>query len=66
MGEDSSQVRIKNAPEVIAALNNGILALMDYMGIKNVAAQMRHFCAKPEEALQLLLYTLPQHNGRTK
>jgi hypothetical protein len=39
---------------------------MDYLGIKNVASQFRHFCAQPEEALRLLLDELPLHNGKTK
>ena len=55
LGEDASQVRTHGAPEVVAALNGGILALMDFRGVKNVAKQMRHFCAQPREALQLLL-----------
>ena len=55
LGEDASQVRTHGAPEVLAALNGGILALMDLRGVKNVAKQMRHFCAQPQEALQLLL-----------
>ncbi len=55
LGEDASQVRTHGAPEVVAALNGGLLALMDFIGVKNVAKQMRHFCAKPREALQLLL-----------
>lgn len=37
LGEDASQVRMKGAPEVLAALNGGIVALMDWLGIKNVA-----------------------------
>ena len=60
LGEDDCQVRIKHAPQVLAALNGGILALMDYLGVSNVASQMRHFCAKPEEAVRLLLDVLPQ------
>jgi hypothetical protein len=28
---------------------------MDLKGVKNVAKHMRHFCAQPREALQLLL-----------
>ncbi|HEY1350113.1 MAG TPA: ISAs1 family transposase [Ktedonobacteraceae bacterium] len=64
--EDASQVRTKNAPQVIAALNSGVLAVMDYLGVKNVASQMRHFCAKPEEALKLILDPLPLQNGKTK
>lgn len=55
MGEDASQVRVKNAPQALAALNSGVLAFMDFLGVKNVASQMRHFCAHPEKALQLLL-----------
>lgn len=63
LGEDASQVRSRGAPEVVAALNGGILAIMDFMEVKNVAKQMRHFCAKPREALQWLLGTLSRQNG---
>jgi predicted transposase YbfD/YdcC len=55
LGEDACQVRIKNAPQALAALNGGILALMDWLCVPNVAKQMRHFCAQPHEACQLLL-----------
>ena len=55
LGEDASQVRIKGAPAVLAALNGGILALSDFLGIRNLAKQMVHYCAKPQEAVQLLL-----------
>lgn len=54
LGEDASQVRIAGAPQVLAALNGGVLALMDWLHVSNVASQMRRFCAKPHEALQLL------------
>jgi hypothetical protein len=63
LGEDSSQVRSHGAPEVIAAINGGILAIMDFLGVRNVAKQMRHFCAQPREALQLLLGKLSKGNG---
>jgi len=53
--EDASQMRMSGVPEVLAALNGGILALMDWLGVRNVVKQMRHFCAQPQEALQLLL-----------
>jgi hypothetical protein len=62
-GEDASQVRVKSAPEVLAALNGGILALMDFLGVKNVAKQMRHYCAHPEKALQLLFGNPAMQNG---
>jgi predicted transposase YbfD/YdcC len=55
LGEDACQVRIKGAPQTVAALNGGVLALMDWLSVRNAAAQMRHFCAHPREALQLLL-----------
>lgn len=55
LGEDASQMRMSSAPAALAALNGGILALMDWLGVKNVAKCMRHFCAEPQDALQLLL-----------
>lgn len=63
LGEDASQVRSLGAPQVLAALNGGLLALLDFQGVKNVAKQMRHFCAQPREALQLLLGKLSRHYG---
>ena len=63
LGEDASQVRVKGAPEVLAALNGGILAFMDFLSVKNVAKQMRHYCAYYEEALQLLFGNLSMQNG---
>lgn len=36
------------------ALTGAAQALMDWLQVPNVAAQMRHFCAHPAEALQLL------------
>jgi predicted transposase YbfD/YdcC len=58
LGEDASQVRVKGAPEVIAAINGGILALMDYLGVSNVAKQMRYYCANPREIIKLLFGSL--------
>jgi predicted transposase YbfD/YdcC len=52
--EDASQVRLTGAPEALAALNGGVLALMDWLQVRNVASAMRHFCAYPENALSLL------------
>jgi predicted transposase YbfD/YdcC len=34
------------------------VALMDWLQVSNVASQMRHFCAHPQDALQLLFCTL--------
>jgi predicted transposase YbfD/YdcC len=58
LGEDACQVRVRGAPEVIAALNGGILALMDYLGVTNVAKQMRYYCANPQEIIKLLFGSL--------
>jgi predicted transposase YbfD/YdcC len=63
LGEDAAQTRMKGAPEVLAALNGGILALMDFFGVKNVAKQMRYFCEYPRPALQMLLGKLSRENG---
>ena len=63
LGEDASQVRIKGAPETLAVINSGILALMDYLGVKNVASQMRHFDYHYREAIQLLLGKLKRQDG---
>jgi hypothetical protein len=63
LGEDAAQVRSHGAPAVIAALNGGILAFMDFIGIKNVAKKMRDFCAQPQEALKLLFGKLTRENG---
>jgi predicted transposase YbfD/YdcC len=58
LGEDACQVRIKGAPPVLAAINGGILALMDFLGVKNVASKMRHFDEHYGEVLSLIFGTL--------
>jgi predicted transposase YbfD/YdcC len=62
LGEDACQVRITGAPQALAALNGGVLALMDWLQVRNVASAMRHFCAHPLEALQLLCGKLLREN----
>jgi predicted transposase YbfD/YdcC len=63
LGEDACQVRINKAPEVLSALNGAMLALMDFLGIKNMAKQTRIYNARPKEALQLLFGKLSRQNG---
>ena len=63
LGEDASQVRVVGAPQAVAALNGGLLALMDWLQVRNVASQMRHYCAHPRDALLLLCGELVGHNG---
>ena len=58
LGEDASQVRIKGAPPVLAAINGGVLSLMDFLGVKNVPSKMRHFDVYYGEVLSLIFGTL--------
>ncbi len=58
LGEDGCQVKQSTAAQVLAALNNGVLMLMDRLGVPNVAAQMREFAAHPRAAVALLLGAL--------
>jgi predicted transposase YbfD/YdcC len=53
--EDHSQVRSAGKPQALAALNNIVLSLMDWLGVPNVPDQMRTFAAFPKLALALLL-----------
>lgn len=53
--EDHSQLRSAGKPQGLAALNNIVLALMDWLGVPNVPDQMRTFAAFPQLALDLLL-----------
>lgn len=55
LGEDASQIRRGQAPQVVAALNNAVLSLMDRHRVGNVPAQMREFAANPGAALALLI-----------
>lgn len=54
MKEDASQVRTRAAPEVMAALRNVVIGLLRQAGVTNIAAALRHYSYKPEEALALL------------
>lgn len=58
LGEDASQLRTSGAPLALAALNGTVLALMDWLRVSNVSSHMRRFCARPHEALALLLGAL--------
>lgn len=56
--EDHCQVRKGTAPQVVAALNNLVLALFDFLGVQNVPQQMRRFDAQPHRSVRLLLGSL--------
>lgn len=53
-GEDKSQVRVGNLPQVLAALRNVSLNLLRLAGHRNVAAALRFYAARPAQALQLM------------
>lgn len=58
LNEDHSQVRVQSKPQVLAVLNNTLLALLDWLGVSNVPEQMRLYAARPHLALALLLSKL--------
>ena len=56
--EDHCQVRKGTAPRTLAVLNSFLLALLDFLGVGNVAQQTRLFDAQPLLAVRLLLGSL--------
>lgn len=54
LGEDACRVRKRSAPVVFSALRNGVVNLLQTLGVKNRAAQLRTFCADPVKALHAL------------
>jgi hypothetical protein len=48
-------VRHGQTPQVLATLNNAVLAVMDHLEVQNVPAKMREFAANPAAALALLI-----------
>lgn len=55
LGEDACRVAVGQAPLVLAALNNAVLALVDFLDWSNLASAQRFFDAHPDKALDLLL-----------
>lgn len=56
--EDACQVRKGIAPRILTILNSFLLAVFDWLGVRNVASQMRLCSARPILALRLLLLSL--------
>lgn len=56
--EDHCQVRKGTAPRTLAVLNSFLLAVLDFLGVSNVAQQTRLFDAQPLLAVRLLLGSL--------
>lgn len=55
LGEDACRVTVGQVPQVLAALNNCVLAIVDFLQQPNLAAATRFFCARPAKALDLFL-----------
>jgi len=51
LGEDACRVRKRSAPVVLSTLRNSVLNILQTLGVKNRAAQLRTFCANPVKAL---------------
>jgi predicted transposase YbfD/YdcC len=54
LGEDRGQTHLGNAPQVLAALRNGLITLLHYRGWSNIAEAVRHYGAFPQRALRLI------------
>ena len=54
MGEDQNQMRTGNAPQVLAALRNGLISLLRASGWKSIAEALRHYSASGSNALHLI------------
>jgi predicted transposase YbfD/YdcC len=53
--EDATRLTLRNAGHNMAILNNIIVGLCFQNGYENLASARRLFCARPEEALKLIL-----------
>lgn len=56
--EDHSRVRLKQAPQVMAALNNFVLSLFAWLGYENIPQARRHIEAHLEKGVALLTRSL--------
>lgn len=54
LGEDACRVRTRSAPAVFSALRNGVVNVLQLLGVKNRAAALRRFCAEPVKALHAI------------
>jgi len=61
LGEDACRVRKRSAPIVFSALRNGVVNVLQTLGVKNRAAQLRSFCADPVKALHAIRRKTPEN-----
>jgi predicted transposase YbfD/YdcC len=53
-GEDRSQIRSGNAPQVMATLRNLVIGIFRWLSITNISQELRRLAAKPHLALRFL------------
>ena len=53
--EDGCRLRVGHAAHMMAALNNLAIGLILRRGIKNVPEERKRFCARPQEAMALII-----------
>jgi hypothetical protein len=61
LSEDACQVRKGSAPHALAVLNSFVLALFDFLSVRNAKQYMRRLDAHPLQAVRLLLTSLGEH-----
>lgn len=54
LGEDASQIRLGNAPQVFATLRNGLLTYLRSEGVTNIAAALRKHAYQVNQLLAKL------------
>jgi predicted transposase YbfD/YdcC len=53
-GEDKCQVKLKNAPQNLAAFRNGVISLLRLCGCTEIASALRDFSYRPLKLLTFL------------
>ena len=59
LGEDACRVRTGTAPQVLSGLRNTVLYVLRATGVVRIAEALRHFAARPDEAVQKVMQPLP-------
>lgn len=54
LGEDASRVRKKSAPVIFSTLRNSVVNVLQVLGVKNRAEELRRFAANPVKALNAI------------
>jgi len=52
--EDLSQIRTRNAPQVMASLKNLVISILRINQHTNIASALRHYAANPQLTLALI------------